>query len=96
MSQCRALKRWWNGAAMGVLALLFLAAGFWCLDADAMDHHGKQVELCCMAIAVPVDSASVGTLVLLGLAPTLGRPLFATIHVAVPKPPPRRIAARSS
>ena len=91
MRQRDAFKRWWGGAAIGALTLLILAAGFCCLDQDGMDHHGVPMDLCSMAILISVGSLAVGALLLLGLTPTLGRPLLATIHLAVPKPPPRRI-----
>ena len=81
---------WWGGAAIGVLALLFLAAGFCCLDQDGMDPHGMSIDLCAMAIGIIFVNLTAGTLVLLGLAPTAGRPWVATILLAVPKPPPRR------
>ena len=91
MRQRDAFKRWWGGAAIGVLTLLILAAGLCCLEQEVMDHHGVPVDLCSMAILISVASLTVGALLLLGLTPTLGRPLLATIHLAVPKPPPRHI-----
>jgi hypothetical protein len=80
----------WRGAAIGALALLVLGAGFCCLDQDDMDQHRASMDLCSMAVLILVVNVSVGTLLLLGLAPTLSAPGFATILLAVPKPPPRR------
>ena len=83
-----ALRGWSGGAVIGVLALLILAAGLCCLEQDGMGHHGVTVDLCSMAIQISVVGA-IGALVLVGLTPTPGRPLFATVPLAVPKPPPR-------
>jgi len=91
MSQRRAREEWWGRAAIGALALLFLAAGFCCLDQDGMDdQQGMPMTFCSMAILILVINLSVA-LVRLGLAPTLDRTSFATILLAVPDPPPRRI-----
>ena len=91
MSPQRALEGWWRGAAIAAIALLFLAAGFCCVDQDGMDHHGVPMGLCSMAIFYLVVTVSVGALVLLGLVPTLVRASFTSILLAVPEPPPRPV-----
>jgi hypothetical protein len=91
MNRQRALKGWWAGAAIGAIALLFLAPAFCCVDQDSMDHHRAFMDFCSIAILVLALTSTAVALVFLGLAPTLGRPSFATILLPVPKPPPRRI-----
>ncbi len=90
MGQHDALKRGWGNAGIIALILLILGAGFCCLDQGVMHYHGIPLDLCSIAIVV-APSLSVAALVRLGLIPTVGRPLFATIPLAVPKPPPRPI-----
>jgi len=91
MSGQHVLEGWWGGAAIGAIALLFLAAAFCCVDQDGVDHHRASMDFCSMAMLVLALSSSVVALVSLGLAPTLGRPSFATILLPVPKPPPRPV-----
>ena len=92
MIRRHAVRGWWGNAAIAVMALLFLAAGFCCLDRDSMDHHhAVPMGLCSAAVMITVASLAVLTLPLLGLTPIAGPEAFATIPLAVPKPPPRRL-----
>ncbi len=91
MGKRDALRQWSGYAAIGVLALLILAAGLCCLDQDGMGHHAVSMGLCSVAVMLSVASLAVVTLLLLGLTPTPGRETLATVPLAVPKPPPRYI-----
>lgn len=86
-----ALSQWWGGLAIAVLAVLIFAAALCCLDQDGMGHHAVSMGLCSVAVMMSVASLAVAILLLLGLTPTPGREAFATVPLAVPKPPPRPI-----
>ena len=86
-----ALRQWWGVAAIAAIALLILATSFCCLDRDGMDHHAVPMGLCSVAVVISVAGLAGMMLLLLGLSPTPGREAFATIPLAVPKPPPRPI-----
>jgi hypothetical protein len=86
-----ASSQWWGDLAIVALALLIFAAALCCLDQDGMGHHAVSMGLCAVAVMISVASLAVAILLLLGLTPTSGREAFATVPLAVPKPPPRRI-----
>jgi hypothetical protein len=89
MRQRDALKRWWSG--IGVLILLVLTACLFCLQHDCLDHDAGPVGLCSAMITMSVADLAIAMLLPLGLTPIPGRDGVATVPLAVPKPPPRRI-----
>lgn len=92
MRQGDVLKSGWRRAAIAALALLILAAGFCCLDQDqsGMDDHSMLMGLCFLMLAVPAVIPLLIGPPSRGFAPSLLRPTFAAVPLAVPKPPPRR------
>jgi len=78
---------------MVALVLLILGAGLCCVGQngmDGMDGHAMPQDLCPLVLLVPAVILPLAGLLPRGLAASLGRPAFAAVPLAVPKPPPRR------
>jgi len=80
-----------NRAAIVALVLLMLGAGLCCLGQDGMDDDAMPQDLCVLVLLIPAVILPLAGLLPHGLAASLGRPVFAAVPLAVPKPPPRRI-----
>ena len=87
------LKGWWGRAAIAALALLMLAAGFCCFgqDQNGMDDHAMPMDLCFLLLAVPAAILFLVAILPRGFVVSFWQPAFATIPIAVPKPPPRSL-----
>ena len=80
----------WNRAAIVALALLMLGAGLCCVGQDGMGDQAMPQDLCALVLLLPAVILPLAGLLLHGPAASLGRPAFAAVPLAVPKPPPRR------
>ena len=80
-----------NRAAIVALVLLILGAGLCCVGEDGMGDHAMPRDLCPLVLLVPAVILPLAGVLPHGLAASLGRPAFAAVPLAVPKPPPRRI-----
>ncbi len=80
-----------NRAAIVALVLLMLGAGLCCVGQDGMGDHAMSQDLCPLVLLVPAVILPLAGLLPRGLDASLGRPAFAAVALAVPKPPPRRI-----
>ena len=84
------LGPWCKRAAIVALVLLMLGGGLCCLSQDGMDDDAMPQGLCVLVLLIPAVILPLAGFLPLGLAASLGRPAFAAVPLAVPKPPPRR------
>ena len=80
-----------NRAVIVALVLLILGAGLCCVGEDGMGDHAMPQDLCPLVLLIPAVILPLAGVLPHGLATSLGRPAFAAVPLAVPKPPPRRI-----
>jgi len=85
------LGPWCKRAAIVALVLLMVGAGLCCVAQNGMDDGAMPQDLCALVLLVPAVILPLAGLLPHGLAASIGRPAFAAVPLAVPKPPPRRI-----